>query len=473
MRKYFLVFTALASLAGQIAIAQDNQELSQELAMTIYGDGRALIEDVRDFKFERGRSVIVLPNVSSQINAPSASFIADGIEIVEQNFDFDLLTPNKLMQKAVGETVTIIRTNPGTGIETREKAKVLAVNNGVVVQIGKRIEVLRDDNLPTRVIFDKIPENLRAKPTLSVMVNSRTASTRPATLTYLSGGLSWRADYVLMFDENAKKMDLQGWATLTNQTNTTFKNVKTSLIAGHVGNKNRNQYNYNNRRNVRGNVRNNVRGGGTEQSPQERIGDNYLYPLPGTTTIASSQTKQVGFVDAENVAADKSYEYEARWFQTLKYPQNVDVRIVFSNSREAGLGEALPKGIIRVYAKDAQGRSQFIGEDTITHVAGGSELALKIGEAFDVTVKPSVMATNKVSSKRTDTSMKYEIKNAKNEPVKVTIRQQLWGWRTEYNIRKESHDSRAPDAYSRVWTVDVPAEGQTDLTFTIRETRPY
>jgi len=433
-----------------------------------------LIEDVRDFSFERGRSVIVLPNVSSQINAPSASFLADDIEIVEQNFDFDLLTPNKLMQKAVGETVTIIRTNPGTGIETREKAKVLAVNNGVVVQIGRRIEVLRDDNLPTRVIFDKIPENLRAKPTLSVMVNSAKASTRPATLTYLSGGLSWRADYVLMFDEAGKKMDLQGWATLTNQTNTTFKNVKTSLIAGHVGNKNRNQYNYNNRyNNDRRNVRGNVRSGGTEQSPQERIGDNYLYPLPGTTTIASSQTKQISFVDAVGVAADKSYEYEARWFQTLKDPQNADVRIVFSNSRAAGLGEALPKGIIRVYAKDAQGRSQFIGEDTITHVAGGSELALKIGEAFDVTVKPSVMATNQVSSRRTDTSMKYEIKNAKNEPVKVTIRQQLWGWRTEYNIRKESHDSRSPDAYSRVWTVDVPAEGQTDLTFTIRETRPY
>ncbi len=471
MRKHFLILTALAGLnglAGQAAMAQE-QQLSQKLSMTIYGDGRALVEDVRNFDFKRGRSVIVLPNVSSQINAPSASFLADGIEIVEQNFDFDLLTPNKLMQKAVGETVTIIRTNPGTGVETREKAKVLAVNNGVVVQIGKRIEVLRDDNLPTRVIFDKIPENLRAKPTLSVMVNSKTAGTRPATLTYLSGGLSWRADYVLMFDENAKTMDLQGWATLTNNTNTTFENVKTSLIAGHVGNRNQNQYNYGNRRNVRGNVRS----GGSEQSPQERIGDNYLYPLPGTTTIASSQTKQVGFVDAAGVAAEKSYEYEARWFQTLKDPQNVDVRIVFSNSRAAGLGEALPKGIIRVYAKDAKGRSQFIGEDTITHVAGGSELALKIGEAFDVTVKPTMVAVNKISSKRTDTSMKYEIKNAKNEPVKVTIRQQLWGWRTEYDVRTESHDSRAPDAYSRVWTVDVPAEGSTNLTFTIRETRPY
>ncbi len=458
MRKNLLFFTAFASCVGQNSFAQIS-----DLSMTIYGDGRALVEDVRSFDFKEGRSVIVLPNVSSQINAPSASFVADGIEIVEQNFDFDLLTPNKLMQKAVGQTVTIIRTNPGTGTETQEQAKVLAVNNGVVVQIGNRIEVLRDDNLPTRVIFDKIPENLRANPTLSVMVNSNLAGPRPATLTYLSGGLNWRADYVLNFNEDAKKMDLQGWATLTNNTNTTFKDVKTSLIAGNIGNKSRNNYgNYNQ-----------VRRGGNQTSPQERIGDSYLYSLPGTTTLASLQTKQISFIDAANVAARKAYEYQANGFQTLPEPANVEVRVVFENSREAGMGEALPKGIIRVYSKDQKGRSQFVGESNISHVAAGSEVSLKTGDAFDVTVKPTLLAQNKVSKKRTDTSMRYTIKNAKKTASKVTIRQNLWGWRTEYEVRQESHISRRPDAYSRVWTVDVPAEGEATLNFIIRETRPY
>jgi hypothetical protein len=465
-RKYLLIFTALVSmgagLGGQNTLAQE-ADISQELAMTIYGDGRALVEDIRSFDFEKGRSVIVLPNVSSQIDAPSASFIAEGIEIVEQNFDFDLLTPNKLMQKAVGETVTIIRTNPGTGRETREKAKVLAVNNGVVVQIGDRIEVLRDDNLPTRVVFDEIPENLRAKPTLSVMVNSKQAGTRPATLTYLSGGLNWRADYVLNFNEDAEKMDFQGWATLTNKTNTAFKNVKTSLIAGNVGNTSNNNYGGYNQ----------VRRGGNQTSPQERIGDSYLYSLPGTTTLASLQTKQIGFIDAVNVPAHKAYEYQANGFRTLPEPANVEVRIVFENSRAAGMGEALPKGIIRVYSKDQKGRSQFVGESNINHIAAGSEMSLKIGDAFDVTVQPTIISQNKVSKKRTDTKMRYTIKNAKKQAAKVTIRQNLWGWRTEYEVREENHISRRPDAYSRVWTVDVPSEGEAILNFTIRETRPY
>ena len=265
MRKYLLIFTALAATAGQYAFAQDS-----ELSMTIYGDNRALIEDVRDITFERGRNTVVLPGVSSKINAPSATFIANGIEIVEQNFDYDLLTPQKLMQKAVGDTVTIIRTNPGTGVETREKAKVLAVNNGVVVQIGDKIEVLRDDNLPTRVIFDGVPENLRANPTLSTIVHSDRAGKRKATLNYLSDGLGWRADYVMLFDEDKEKMNIQGWATLTNQTETTFKDTKVSLIAGHVGNQytrnlhlqrfnNYNYYNNRNQNNNRNNRNNNNR----------------------------------------------------------------------------------------------------------------------------------------------------------------------------------------------------------------------
>lgn len=457
-RKMALLLCAIGTLTvSTTATAQQDS-----LQMTIYGNHQALVEDVRTINFPKGRSSQTLSGVSSHINAASVGFEASGVDIVEQNFDYDLLTPNKLMQKAVGQSVYIVRTNPGTGVETRERAKILAVNDGVVVQIGRHIEVLRDDQIPTRVIFDKIPENLRAEPTLSIQVDSVVAGSRRAALSYLTGGLSWAADYVLNFDEANGVMDFQGWATIKNQTSTNFKQVQTSLIAGQVGEQNNryNQYNYN---------RGKVRSGGTESSPQERIGDNYLYPLKGKTDIAAKQTKQISFIDVDNAKASKAYEYEANGFTNIDQPQSADVRIVFSNSAAAGLGQALPKGTIRVYGKDQNGRSQFIGQDQIGHVAAGSDLAIKIGEAFDITVKPTVIKRDQVSKRVTETSMKYEIKNAKSEAIELTIRQALWGWRSNYKILTESHKSQSPNAFSKTWTIRVPANGKETLNFTIRE----
>ncbi|MEO1675967.1 MAG: DUF4139 domain-containing protein, partial [Pseudomonadota bacterium] len=201
---------------------------------------------------------------------------------------------------------------------------------------------------------------------------------------------------------------------------------------------------------------------------EARLGDNYLYPLPGRTTVASQQTKQVGFVAADGAKAAKNYEYWAYGFNTINEPQNVDVRIAFSNSKAAGLGAALPKGIVRVYTKDAQGRSQFIGEDRIEHTAGGAELAIKIGEAFDVTVQPTVRANKIVTRRVTETTMAYTLRNAKTEPVTVTVRQQA-GWSgVETEITSQSAESRNPAANQYVWSVPVPAQGETELSFTIK-----
>lgn len=445
---------------------------ADDLSMTIYGDGRALVEDARDITFKNGTQVIELPGVSSQIQAETATFVASGVSINEQNFDFDLLSPEKLMEKAVGSYVEIVRTNPGTGRETRERAKVLSVNNGVVIQIGQKIEVLRDDDIPTRVIFDSVPVNLRADPTLSVDVDSQRGGTREASLTYLTRGLNWRADYVAVFSEDDGEMDLQGWATLTNGTKTTFKDANVSVIAGAVGNKN-NSYNQYGRginpRQMMGNVRN----AGTEASPQERVGDNYLYPLPGKITVKSSQTKQVGIVDAQGVSAAKVYEYRAGGYSNTGNPVSADVRIAFANSRAGGLGTALPQGIFRVYTKDKEGRSQFIGEDRIGHIPGGSDMSLKIGDAFDVKVKGTVASRRDISKKVSETEMVYEVTNATDKDTFVHIRQGLAGYYTETEMMSESLEGERENAYSYLWKVPVKAEGETKLTFKVRETRRW
>lgn len=441
----------------------------QDLALTIYNNNLALVRDERSIVYPKGRATIELPGVSSQINAPTVTFQAPGVGIIEQNFDFDLLTPAKLMEKAVGKTVKIVRTNPASGKETTQTAKVLSVNNGVVVKIGDRIEVLRDDNLPTRVIFDRVPDNLRADPTLSVLVDSNEAGRKNTTLTYLTGGLGWSADYVALFDEGQGEMDFQGWVTLTNNTETSFHDAKVQMVAGDVASANNN-----NRRNTpRRSGSSSVRSGGNEATNEARLGDNYLYPLAGQTTVASRQTKQVAFVDADKAKASKAYEYQAWGFNTVTQPQNADIRIAFSNSKSSGLGVALPQGIVRVYTKDSENRAQFIGEDRIIHTAGGADLSLKIGEAFDVTVQPT-LRNNRVINKRTsEATMAYTLRNAKQEPVSVTVRQQA-GWTgVETKVLSESEKSRNPSHNNYVWDVEVPAEGEATLTFTIQTKSRY
>src|SRR5271154_6755561 len=202
------------------------------LSVTIYAGDLALVQDRRDIEVKGGRQRLEFQDVSAQIRPETVSLTAADIGIVEQNFDFDLLTPAKLMEKAVGHEVTIVRVNPATGAETRELAQVLATNGGVVLRIGQRIEVLRDDGLPVRVIFDKVPDNLRARPTLSVTVIGARSGTRRATLSYLTPALSWKADYVALYNESDAKIDVQGWVTLTNSSGTSYENAQTLLVAG-------------------------------------------------------------------------------------------------------------------------------------------------------------------------------------------------------------------------------------------------
>src|SRR4030088_630646 len=204
----------------------------RSLSVTIYADDLALVQDRRDIEIKGGRQRIEFPDVSAQIRPETVSLTAGDISIVEQNFDFDLLTPAKLMEKAVGQEITIVRVNPATGAETREQAQVLATSGGVVLKIGQRIEVLRDDGLPVRVIFNKVPDNLRARPTLSVTVGGGHRGSRPAALTYLTPGLGWRADYVALYNEADSKIDVQGWVTLTNSSGATYDNAQTLLVAG-------------------------------------------------------------------------------------------------------------------------------------------------------------------------------------------------------------------------------------------------
>lgn len=199
---------AIAQSSGSQNIGDPDATAQGDVSVTIYNNNLALVQDVRKLNIANGRSKIEFPDVSAQIRPETLSFYAPNTTIVEQNFDFDLLTPTKMMEKAIGQTVTLLRTNPATGRETRERAKVLSTAGGVVIQIGDRIEVLRDDGLPVRVIFDRVPPNLRARPTLSVNLQSSRSGRRPASIRYLTPGLGWNADYVALYNEANDSIDM-------------------------------------------------------------------------------------------------------------------------------------------------------------------------------------------------------------------------------------------------------------------------
>lgn len=441
------------------------QSAQGDIAVTVYNDNLALVQDIRQLSLPTGRTRVEFPDVSAQINAQTVSLSAANIGIIEQNFDFDLLTPVKLMEKAVGQTITIVRTNPATGVETREQAKVLAANGGVVLQIGSRIEILRDDGLPVRVIFDKVPDNLRARPTLSVLLSSTQSGLRPVTLSYLTPGLSWSADYVVLFDEVAGLINVQGWVTLSNQTGTSFNNAKTLLVAGHISQGE--EEGNGDRPLLARQATNGIRNAGTESAGRGRLGDYYLYPLAERTTIANAQTKQVSFLNVEKVPARKAYEYRVGWLQSTVEPQSFASVLKFSSSAKGGLGDALPGGTVRVYMHDARNQAQFIGENHIDHTPMGSDISIKTGDAFDVKVKPIVEKRERLSASRWRTTMSYTITNARPDKIDVDLIQSGldWVW-MDTTIVRESNKSKRISSDSTQWHVAVPANGSALVTAT-------
>lgn len=492
---------AIAMLAAAPAVAQSDPAAEPtaqgDLSVTIYNNNQALVQDVRQVAIAKGRSRIEFPDVSAMIRPETLSFAAPGAGIVEQNFDFDLLTPEKLMEKAIGQTVTLLRTNPATGAETHERAKVLSTAGGVVVQIGDRIEVLRDDGLPVRVIFDEVPPNLRARPTLSVTLESDRGGTRPASLRYLTPGLGWSADYVALYDEGKATIDMQGWVTLTNQTGTTFHNADTLLVAGSPA----------------------TNGGGdrvyrplppppspgkfvpgTQTASRERLGDFYLYPISGRTTIANNQTKQVSFLDVQGVPARKVYGRTVGWLASESQPVAVSSQIAFKTTKDGGLGDALPAGTVRFYQRDKQGNPQFIGENGIGHTPMGSELTLSTGDAFDIYAQSEVESRQTITgddwvkSARWQvikdgevvsrgeaerpktfyrTTMRYTLTNAKPTPVAVELVQsgldRGW-WGDDYRVTSEDVPGEQLNADKRKYVITVPANGKRVVRVTY-ETR--
>lgn len=466
-------FSLSVFLASNPALADNAEQRStlndqQEVAVTIYNNNLALVKDQRKLTLASGQVALAFRDVSAQIRPETAllrSISAPGsLSVIEQNFDFDLLTPQKLLEKYVGKTVGIIRMNPATGVETREEAQVLSAQNGTVFKIGERIET----GMPGRIVYGELPANLRDRPTLVMSLNNSRTSAQNVELSYLTGGLGWKADYVVELNATDDKLDMSGWVTLSNTSGASYRNAKLQLVAGDVNQVRRNEPVAMNE------VRSFARAAPVAaKMAEESLFEYHLYTLDRPTTIAENQTKQVALLSAANVPVRKEfllagndYYYQSS-YGDIGQKLKIGVFIELENKDSSHLGMPLPKGIIRVYKKDAAGNAQFVGEDNMAHTPKNEKVRLKLGDAFDVTADKKQTDFKKVAGNSKynysfESAYEIVLKNAKKEAVTIKVQEPMPG---DWNVISESHPHTKGASNTAVWNVTVPAEGKTTLTY--------
>lgn len=460
------VVASMLAMAATAWAAEERVATVKEqtgLAVTIYNGDLALVKDARKVRLERGENPLAWRDVSARMQPETALLRSlDGrpLALLEQNFDFDLLTPRKLLEKAVGGDVRVIKSHPTTGVETYEPATVLAANEGVVLRFKDRIET----GMPGRLAFDGVPANLRDRPTLSMLLDAGKGGDLGLELSYLTSGLSWKADYVAELSGKEDSLDLNGWVTLTNVSGTAYHDARLQLVAGEVNRVRPEMAPMAMMRDMM------VKSAAAPVMQEEALLDYHLYTLSRPTTILDNQTKQVALLSAQKVPAAKEYRlqggeyYYAGQYGELGRRLKPAVYLEFDN-KGGQMGVPLPKGVVRVYKKDGAGRAQFVGEDQIDHTARNETVRLRLGEAFDITADKKQTAYEKIAAKVFETAYQIEIRNAKDEAVEVKVVEPMPG---DWQILAESHKHDKETARAAVWRVKVPADGKAVLTWKAR-----
>ncbi|MEE8534588.1 MAG: DUF4139 domain-containing protein [Kiloniellales bacterium] len=369
-----------------------------------------------------------------------------------------------MLEAAVGKNVRIVRTHPETGEETLIDARLLGASEGPVLQVGDRIET----GLPDRIVFDRLPEGLRERPTLVASVDSARAGETELELSYLTGGLSWAADYVAELNPAEDRLDLTALVTLTNRSGADFKDATLRLLAGEVGRAEEIRVRRS-RVQLMANESFAASPALADVAPQA-VSDRYLYRIERPVDLANRETKQVRLFSASGVTATKEYRFESLVDNIPAGreeigPISAAITLVIQNAAQSGLGRPLPAGTVRVYRTGEPGGRLFVGADRIGHKAEGEKVELSLGGAFDITGKARRTALEKLSRRSFESAEEITISNAQDETVTVRVIGQMpRGWK----MLSESAPHKRESAHRIVWTLQVPGKGATKLNYRMR-----
>ena len=465
-----LVFQPAAAHPAAAQDATTTLDDQTELAVTVYNSDIALVRDVRSLQLARGTSDLRFMDIAATVNPATVHFRSisepSRVSVLEQNYEYDLLEPDKLLRKYVGREVTLVRSREEYGSTRREpvKARLLSYNSGPIYQIGDEIVTgLTADHIR----FPELPDNLYTRPTLVWTLRNDGAGRHRVEASYLAQKLSWNADYVLTVGRDDKAADLDGWVTVTNGSGTSFRNATLQLVAGDL-NRVRQALE------ERAMDMSRVSPAAAPRMAQETFSDYHLYTLDRKTTINNSQTKQVSMLNGTGVPIQKRYvvEGQAFYYHNARTPgaplkDVVQVYYQFRNEERAGLGMPMPAGVVRVYQSDSKGGVQFVGEDRISHTPKDESLRLKIGNAFDVVCERNQVDFEKIAVSTYEVEYEITLRNHKSAPVTVEVNEPIGG---TWKMLRSSHGSTKTAAWASQWTVPVAAGGTSVLKYRIRVT---
>ena len=462
-----------SAVAAAPAPAQDASTLDDqtELAVTVYNSDLALVRDVRTLQVPRGVTDLRFMDVAATVNPATVHFRSltepARLNVLEQNYEYDLLEPEKLLRKYVGRDVTLVRMRQdgGTVREEAVTARLLSYNNAPVWQIGGEIVTgLHADHIR----FPELPGNLFARPTLIWSLNNEGGTRHRVEASYLATKLSWNADYVLTVARDDKNADIDGWVTVNNGSGTSFRNASLQLVAGEL-NRVREMFDR-----MESDLLARSAAVAEQRMSQESFSDYHLYTLPRKTTINNSQTKQVSMLGASGFDIVKRYVVngQAFYYRNAQNPgapikDVVQVFYQFTNDAKAGLGMPMPAGTVRVYQADSRGGVQFVGEDRIGHTPKDETLKLKIGNAFDVVTERKQIDFQKIATNVYEVEYQVVVRNHKATPITVEVNEPIGGtWR----IVRSSHAWTKTDAWAAQFNLPVAADGNVTLTYRVRVT---
>ncbi len=464
----FLTLFLICVPAGAQTTVTSTEQDQKDLAVTVYNSNIALVRDVRRLRLPAGNLDLRYMDIAAQVNPATVHIVSltapKDLFVLEQNYEYDLLSPQKLLQKYVGKDLTLVRLvqeNNSTK-EVPVKATLLAYNEGPVWKVGNEIITGMGAD---RYVFPDLPENLYSKPTLVWLLDNRKAGEQTVEASYLTNSVNWNADYVLTIGADQKAADLNGWVTIVNGSGTAFHNAQLQLVAGELNRV---------RPAVSGMVRMEALKAAAPPPPQfaeEALSEYHLYTLERRTTLQQNETKQISLLASAGVRVEKDFVVDGQEYyyhnaqrpgQPIKEP--VKVFIKFKNDEANSLGVPLPAGTVRVYQGDSKGRVQFIGEDRINHTPKDETLNLYIGNAFDVVAERKQTDYQSIAPRVYEMAFQISLRNHKPEPITVEVNEPIGG---DWTMLDSTFKYEKTAAFAARFNVPVAANGESLLKYRV------